>query len=102
MTQPIYKAWQINRTAEAWHQLSAEEQDAYFAKLEIALTTVGGKRVVTCTCWSTDGVQYFGVEEFPSVEAVQQHTKLLNELSLFRYVESSSLLGSLLTNTTAA
>lgn len=71
MSQPVYKQWQINRATEAWRQLSAEEQAAMFAKLEAALKAVGGKQIVTCACWSTDGVSYFGVEEFPSIPKKQ-------------------------------
>jgi hypothetical protein len=34
------------------------------------------------------------VEEFPDLEAVQQHTKLLEELNWMRYVEAETLLGT--------
>ena len=35
----------------------------------------------------------FGVEEYPDVDVVQQHTLALYQLNHFRYVESVSMLG---------
>ena len=38
--------------------------------------------------------QAFGVEEFPDLAALQTHTQLLNELNWYRYIESSTTLGT--------
>ena len=90
----IYKFWQATFT-EAWYQLSAEEQSQRLGKVQAALEQVGGKPVVTCeTGWSNEQWQVFGVEEFPDIEAVIRHTKLLNELNWGRYLTSVSTLGT--------
>jgi len=65
------------------------------AKVDEALEKAGGKRVVLCdSSWSSEEWGGCGVEEFPNIEAVQKHAELLNELNWFRYIESSTLLGT--------
>jgi hypothetical protein len=94
MAEPVYKFWR-SRPKEAWYQLSEEEQNAHMAKSVQALETVGGKKIITCTpAWSTEDWLLCGVEEFPSVEAVQQHTQLLFDIDHFRHFEGESTLGS--------
>ena len=76
-------------------QLSKEEQEALGAKVVDALKQVGGKEVIFCnSTWNSEQWWAWGVEEFPDIEAVQQHTKLLEELNWMRYVESETLLGT--------
>ena len=94
MAQHIYKLFLGNRT-EAWHQLPADEQHALLAKVNAALEKVGGKRVVSCDpSWSTEQWHFWGVEEFPDVQAVMKHTKLLADLKWDRFVETMTVLGT--------
>ena len=92
--RPIYILWQA-RFREAWYQLSADAQQQLGAKLDAAREQAGGRRLVLCTtAWSDEEWGGFGVEVFPDVEAVQQHTQLLMDLNWFRYIESRSTLGT--------
>ena len=94
MSGPVYKCWRM-RSAEAWYQLSQIERDALLAKVLAALDEVGGKSVVMCDSrWAEEEWGYWGVEEFPDVQAVQRHTQLLHDLNWFRYIESESMLGT--------
>ena len=94
MAQPIYQLWQA-KFNEAWYQLSPEEQQDRFTKVQAALEQVGGKTVVLCNSdWSNEQWQAFGVEEFPDIEAVLKHRKLLNELDWGRYLNAISTLGT--------
>jgi len=94
MAQPIYKLWQA-RFTEAWYQLSSEERRQRLAQVQGTLDQVGGKMVVICNSdWSNEQWRVFGVEEFPDIEAVHKHTKLLNELEWYRYLDSVSTLGT--------
>lgn len=94
MAQPIYKVFMVRPTA-AWHQLSQDERDRLMAKVSGALEQVGGKFVVLCdSSWSSEEWPFFGVEEYPDLEAVQAHARLLNELNWFRYIESTTALGT--------
>jgi hypothetical protein len=75
--------------------LSKEEQESLLTKVSEAREKAGGKLVIFCnSSWASENWQYFGVEEFPDIEAVQKHTELLNELNLMMYVDSSSVLGT--------
>lgn len=94
MAQPIYKLWH-GRFTEAWHRLSEQEQQQLLGQVQEALRTAGGKAVVICSAaWSNERWPYFGVEEFPDVDAVQRHEELLDGLSWARYIESWSTLGT--------
>ena len=92
MSQPIYKCFQLSAT-EAWYQLSPDEQSAMLAKLSQKLEEVGGKSIVLCQSgWANEQVQYWGVEVFPDIEAVQKLNAFHAEIGWFRYV--ASLLGT--------
>jgi hypothetical protein len=94
MSEPIYKLFTAKFT-EAWYHLSADQQTSLMAKVNDALERVGGKRIVLCdSSWSSERWIGFGVEQFPSLEAVQNHARLLNELNWLRYLESKTLLGT--------
>jgi hypothetical protein len=83
------------RMKDAWFDLSKEQQDALFAKMSEAFKSVGGKNIVMCeSAWSSEKWWYWGVEEYPSIEAVQEYTRCLAELEWFRYCESETLLGT--------
>jgi hypothetical protein len=93
MAGPIYKLWMMKYT-DAWYQLSEEERNDHNAKIQAALAQVGGKMIISCTpAWSSEQWLMFGVEEYPDVDVVQQHTLALYQLNHFRYVESVSMLG---------
>ena len=94
MSQPIYKLY-LGKTTEVWHQLPAEEQHALMTKVNAALDQVGGKRLIMCDpSWSTEQWHFWGVEEFPDIQAVMKHTKLLADLKWERYVETMTVLGT--------
>ena len=94
MSRPIYKIWRTG-VKEAWYLLSKEEQDALFAKNEEARNRVGGKIILFCESgWSSENWLYCGVEEYPSLEAVQELARCLQELNWFRYFEAEILLGT--------
>jgi predicted ATP-grasp superfamily ATP-dependent carboligase len=94
MSKPIYKFF-MARFSQAWYQLSEEEQNSLTAKLNEALEKVGAKRVILCnSSWSSEQWSFAGAEEFPNVEAVQNHTAALKELNWFRYCESTTVLGT--------
>lgn len=93
MSKPIYKLY-LGKMTEAWYQLSEEKQHALLVKVHDALVQVGGKPVISCDpTWSTEEWHFWGVEEFPDIEAVMKHTKLLAALKWERYVDTLTVLG---------
>ena len=94
MAGPVFKFW-MTRFTNAWYGLTEDERNAHLAKAREALAQVGGKSVITSmTGWSSEQWAFCGVEEFPDVAAVQEHTQLLYDLGHFRYFNGSSILGS--------
>jgi hypothetical protein len=94
MAQPIYKLFMFSNS-EAYYQLPQNERNDLLGKIDAALQNAGGKRIVSCnSSWSSEQWPVFGVEQFPNIEAVQQHAEALAELNLSRYVVSISVLGT--------
>ncbi len=94
MAGPLYKLWQAKWTA-AWYELSQDEQAAMLGRVNEALERVGGKRIIVCNAsWTSEQWPFFGVEEFPNLEALQQFSASLTELELARYVESTTTVGT--------
>jgi hypothetical protein len=77
---------------EAWYQLSEEERNSLVAGIDVG--KVGGRDVLLCnSAWSSEQWQFFGIEEFPDIEAVQKYSQLLEDTGWYRYVDTMSLLG---------
>ena len=94
MAQPIYKMFLV-RPTESFYALSQAEQEKLLTEVRSLLDKVGGRSIILCdSAWASEQWTFFGVEEFPSLEALQQHTKLLEALNWYRYIESTTLLGT--------
>ena len=94
MAGAIYKMFRA-RWKEAWFQLSKEEQDSIFGKVEAGIKKVGVKSMLTCdSSWNSEKWWFWGVEEYPSIEAVQEYANILNDIGWLRYVDSETLLGT--------
>jgi hypothetical protein len=94
MAGPIYKLF-MAKPSQAAYKVSQEEWPKLIAKIEEALEKVGGKQVIACNSgWASEQWTFWGVEEYPDIEAVQKHTELLNELNWFQYVDSFTVLGT--------
>ena len=95
MAQKIYKLFLSRSPKEAWYQLTKEEQAQLIAKVDAARDSVGGKLLVMCDArWSAEQWSFFGVEEFPDIEAVRKHSALLTELNWFRYIDDIAVIGT--------
>jgi len=94
MAQPIFKVW-LMKPKDAFYQLPPEERDFIQTKSAEALKKVGGESVVACfASWCSENWMGFGVEKFPDYDAVRKHAQILMEMDWFKYVESSSYLGT--------
>ena len=95
----FYGADHLQTLARSIHRgvapASAEEQQRLLSLVMEALNTVGGKELVICSpAWSNERWPFFGVEEFPDLDAVQRHEQILIDLNWGRYIESRSTLGT--------
>jgi len=94
MAGPIYKMF-YSRMKEAWFQLSEDEQKALLVQVTKALQDVGGTSMLMCdSSWASEKWLIWGVEEFPSLEAMQEYAGRLVDLHWFRYCEAETLLGT--------
>jgi hypothetical protein len=56
---------------------------------------LGVKPVIICdSSWNSEKWLFWGVEEYPSMEALQEYANCLVELDWFRYCDSDTLLGT--------
>ena len=93
MAKTIYQLF-MARFTEAWYQLSDEERNQILAKQAESSEKAGAKSVIFAeSVWSNEEWQFFGVNEYPNVEAVQEHTQRLIDAQWFRYIESKVILG---------
>ena len=81
---------------ESFHSLPEEEKMAFMQKDRENLDKLGMKAISMIDCsWSNDKWDYVGVEEWPSLEAIESREQFENEeLEVFKYVESNTLLGT--------
>ena len=93
MSQTIYKVFMAKYT-EAWYQLSAEQQQVQNNKVNEALKKVGGESVLFCVLPGGQPWIGWGVEKFPDMEAVQNHTMMLIQIDHMRYLVSEEYLGT--------
>jgi hypothetical protein len=94
MAKPIYKLY-MARLSEAGYQLTQEERDKMLAQRDEIAQKLGIKTIVICdSSWVSEQFLFWGVEEFPDMDAVYGFHAELNKLSWFRYIESETLLGT--------
>jgi len=92
--KPIIKVLFL-KPKEAYFKLSEEERKELGDKAMKDVEQVGGRRIAFCNCyWSNEEWVWFGVMEFPDIEAVQKHAEFIEGLEQFRYIESKSYLGT--------
>ena len=85
----------FNKPKEAWFRRSEAERKEYWDKLMKKWEELGGKAIVVCDCrWSNEEWMWFGVCEWPDLEALQEWTKFIEEQEHFKYIESKTHLGT--------
>jgi hypothetical protein len=101
MGKPVYVLVLNKGLTEAGYQAFPNGQIEELLKEELikkALASrdqAGGKQIVFCDSrWSSQQLRSFGVEEYPSIEALQEHTKRLEEMNWWRYGEITTILGT--------
>jgi len=93
--KPIVRLY-FAKMKEAFSNLSDEEKVAFMRKDRENLDNLGMKAVTMIDCsWSNDEWDYVGVEQWPSMEAIEKRERFENEeLEVFKFVVSKTLLGT--------
>ena len=93
MSQPIYKVW-FMKYKDAWYKLTPEEQKKLMEKVEASFKEVGGEGIImNVSLWADEEWMGWGVEKYPSIEAVQKRAQDLFDMNWFEYIESKTYLG---------
>ncbi|WP_455205686.1 hypothetical protein [Kaarinaea lacus] len=94
-SKPIIRLF-FAKMKDAFLGLSEEEKMAFMRKDRENLDELGMKAVAMINCsWSNKEWDYIGVEEWPSMEAIEKREKFENEdLKVSKYVKSKTYLGT--------
>ena len=92
--KPIIRLFFV-KIKEAFNDLSDEEKMAFMSKDRKNLDELGCKfETINCS-GSNEEWQFIGIEEWPSMEAIEKRAKFeQEELELPKYVESKTILGT--------
>lgn len=95
MSKPVYLLVLAKGYTEAWYQLSKEEQDALWAKVQEVDGRAGATFHIFCNSrWADEEVMLWGVIEYPSMEAYQQKAAELEAMDWWRYASTKTILGT--------
>ena len=93
--KPVIRLY-FAKMKQAFRELSDEEKITFMRKDRENLDKLGMKAVTMIDCsWSNEEWDYIGVEQWPSMEAIEEREKFENEvLEVSKYVQSETLLGT--------
>ena len=93
--RPIIRLY-FAKIKEAFYKLSEERKKKFMLKDCKNLDELECKILMMFYCrWSNEECNFFGVEEWPSIEALEERAKFeYEELEAYRYVESKTYLGT--------
>jgi len=94
-SKPIIRLF-FAKMKDTFIALPEEAKIAFMRKDRENLDELGMKAVTMIDCsWSNEEWDYIGVEQWPSLEAIEMREQFENdELEVFKYVESKTYLGT--------
>ena len=95
MSKAIYLLVMGQGFTEAWYQLSEEEQNNLWAKVEEVDQRAGAKWLILCNSrWADEAIFDWGVLEYPDMEVYQKKVVELEKLNWWRYFSAKTILGT--------
>jgi hypothetical protein len=94
-SKPVIRLF-FAKMKDTFIDLPDEEKKAFMRRDRENLDALGMKAVTMIDCsWSNEEWDYIGVEQWPSIEAIEKRERFENaELKVYRYVESKTYLGT--------
>ena len=94
MTQKIHKLVLVRGYTEAYYQLSEDEKATLWERVGEVIGTAGGKKITPYydSRWSNDKYLLFFIMEYPDIESAISDTAGVEEIELFRYLVSETIL----------
>ena len=97
MGQPVLFLYMYKAKDSYW-EFSDEEKEETGKRIRESFQAVGGKQIVSANCeWSNPDYAGFGVQEFPSIEALQQHFADGHEIGYLKHIEETYIVGTRIT-----
>ncbi len=94
-SKPIIKLY-LTRPSEAWYSLDPLRAELIDKQVQNSLRDVGGKKILACSVfWATEAWTGFGIERYPSLDAVWGRDDVLDMIPWDRYINSWSVLGTI-------
>ena len=95
MSGSIFSVYLVHGYHEAYYQLSDEQRNQFWDGVMKITAKVGSKTLLVCNSrWCDEAVGAWGVEEFPSLQALQESARLHEEGNHYRYLRSTTILGT--------
>ncbi len=95
MSKAIYLLVLAQGFTEAWYQLSEEQQNSLWAKVQEVDQRAGAKWLVRCNSrWADEAIAGWVVIEYPNIEAYLNKVAELEELNWWRYFSAKTILGT--------
>lgn len=93
MDTPLYKLYLFKRTP-VYYSASAQRLAELRDNIRAQQRDLGIRNLFNAEmAWSNEKFEFFGVEFYPSLQAVQDYAGCLSELGFFQYVQGESYLG---------
>lgn len=95
MSKPVYLLVLAQGYTEAYYQLSKEEQDDLWSKVEEVDKRAGVQWLISCDSrWVDESVAGWAVLEYPDMDTYQIKVKELEKLNWWRYFSAKTVLGT--------
>jgi len=88
----IFKLFFVSPT-QAYYNLAPKQREEKMVELDPLTERLGVKRIFTSSIFSSEKYLMVGLEQFSSLETLQEYSKLLWEMDWFRFVKSEVLRG---------
>jgi hypothetical protein len=93
MDIPVYKLYLAKPNLEAMRLTPAQQQEL-LAVPRKNLADIGAKTLLSADIFSNEDYQWMGVEWFPNLQAVIDHSRCLAEVTWLQYLTSEVFLGT--------
>jgi hypothetical protein len=96
MSEPIYRLFIVRGYNEAYYALSAEQRAQFWNQMGANAQAAGSRSILVANArWASEECDAWGLEEFPSYQAIIQVTNTNEEQNQhYRYLNAQSILGT--------
>jgi hypothetical protein len=90
---PVYRVYFSRPTPQAY-EVEAKKYQAALQMITESRTRAGGRPLIAAYMrWNNEEWEYFGVERFPSINALLAYSQFLTENRWYRYTQAISYIG---------